>query len=136
MSKRKRAKRSGFFVEGCVILVFFGAVALLAPVISPYDPNELGIPYLAPSADHFLGTNDVGQDIFSEIIYGTRVSLIIGVVSALVVTVIGTSVGLVSGYFGGITDKVSMELTSVAMAVPALPVTILLLPTSNRASGI
>ncbi|MFQ7453911.1 MAG: ABC transporter permease [Flavonifractor plautii] len=73
-----------------------------------------------------LGTNDIGQDILSELIYGTRISLLIGVVSALAVTVVGTALGILSGYLGGWTDQIIMQVTNVAMALPSLPLTIIL----------
>lgn len=111
---------------GVGILAVVLAVGILAPVLAPHDPYQMGIPYLRPCADHLLGTNDVGQDILSELIYGARVSLIIGVVSALVVTVVGTAVGMLAGYLGGWWDRVLMEITAVAQAIPSLPVTIVL----------
>ena len=111
---------------GIVILSFFFIIALFAPLLAPYNPYDLGVAYLKPSSLHLLGTNDVGQDILSELIYGTRVSLLIGIVSALVVTVAGTLLGIASGYAGGLVDKVLMQLTSIAMAIPSLPITIVL----------
>ena len=114
------------FYLGVGILLFFLFIAVFAPAISPHDPYELGKPYQKPSAEHLLGTNDVGQDIFSELLYGARVSLTIGIVSSLVITVFGTGVGLISAYFGGIWDNILMKLTSVAMAIPSLPVAIVL----------
>ena len=72
------------------------------------------------------GDNDIGQDILSELIYGTRISLLIGVVSALAVTVVGTALGILSGYLGGWTDRIIMQVTNVAMALPSLPLTIIL----------
>ncbi len=96
-----RKKLNGRVLAGLVILSVVLLVALLAPVLAPHDPYELGVPYLRPSAEHPLGTNDIGQDILSELIYGTRIPLLIGVVSALAVTVVGTALGSVSGYLGG-----------------------------------
>ena len=69
------------FYFGIGLLLIFLIMAVFAPVIAPYDPFAHGTPYLRPSVEHFLGTNDVGQDIFSELIYGARVSLTIGIVS-------------------------------------------------------
>ena len=114
------------FYLGLAILLFFLVMALFAPRLSPCDPYDFGRPYLKPSPEHLLGTNDVGQDILSEIIYGSRVSLSIGLVSALVVTVIGASVGMISGYYGGRCDSILMKITSIAMAIPSLPMTIVL----------
>ena len=119
-------KLNGRVLAGLVILGVVLLVALLAPVLAPHDPYELGIPYLRPSAEHPLGTNDIGQDILSELIYGTRISLLIGTVSALTVTVVGTALGILSGYLGGWVDRVIMQMTNVAMALPSLPLTIIL----------
>lgn len=118
-------------VLGCVILAVIFLVALFAPVLAPHDPYELGIPYLRPSAEHPLGTNDIGQDILSELIYGTRISLLIGVVSALVVTFVGTALGILAGYLGGWVDRVITQVTNVAMALPDLPLTIILVAFLN-----
>lgn len=119
-------KCNGRVIAGVVILGMVLLVAILAPVLAPHDPYELGIPYLRPSAEHPLGTNDIGQDILSELIYGTRISLLIGVVSALAVTIVGTALGILSGYLGGWVDRVIMQATNVAMALPSLPLTIIL----------
>ena len=121
-----RRKADPRFLLGIFILAFFLIVALLAPVLAPYDPYKMGVPYLKPSPEHLLGTNDIGQDILSELIYGTRISLLIGIVSALVVTVVGTALGVLSGYLGGGTDRVISQLINVAMALPSLPLTIIL----------
>ena len=111
---------------GICIIIFFIFIAIFAPLISPYDPYKMGLAYLKPSCEHLLGTNDVGQDIFSELIYGTRISLFIGIISAIVVTVIGTMLGIVSGYYGGICDKIIMQVTSIAMTIPSLPILVIL----------
>ena len=109
---------------GILSVIIF--IAIFAPVLSTHDPYELGIPYLPPSTEHFLGTNDVGQDIFSELLYGSRISLLIGIVSAFVVTVIGTFLGTVAGYCGGMTDKIIVQISNVAMSIPSLALTIVL----------
>ena len=119
------------FYLGVGILLFFLFIAVFAPAISPHDPYELGKPYQKPSAEHLLGTNDVGQDIFSEMVYGTRVSLYIGIFAAFIVTGVGTVLALVSGYFGGVTDKIITAITNIAMAVPSLPLTVLLVAYLN-----
>ncbi|MDO5425380.1 MAG: ABC transporter permease [Eubacteriales bacterium] len=123
----KRKKKGNLAMKaGLLIIAFFLLVAIFAPVIAPYDPNEMSIGYLPPSKDHLLGTNDVGQDIFSEMVYGTRVSLYVGVFAAFIVTGVGTVLALISGYFGGMADKIITAITNVAMAVPGLPLTVLL----------
>ena len=121
---------------GIMILLFFILMGLFAPILAPYDPHDLvDAPYLNPSAAHWLGTNDVGQDIFSEIIYGARVSMTVGITAALAVTVIGSVVGIVSGYFRGATDHVLTLLTNVAMTIPSFPLTILLVSYVDAGMG-
>ncbi|MEM3948700.1 MAG: hypothetical protein QXM76_03815, partial [Zestosphaera sp.] len=95
-------KRNGLGVVGLAIIVFFTVIGLLAPVIvtqDPYktDPSKYMLP---PNSEHWFGTNEVGQDLFALNIYGSRISIIVGILAALVAVTIGTSVGLVSGYFG------------------------------------
>lgn len=121
-----RKKWNGKVTLGVIILAIFVLVAVFAPQIAPHDPYEFGIPYMRPSAEHPLGTNDVGQDILSELIFGTRISLLIGLVSALVVTVVGVTLGILAGYLGGWTDRVVVQITNVAMALPSTPLTIIL----------
>lgn len=118
-------------VIGGLILSALFLTALLAPVLAPHDPYQLGIPYLPPSAEHPLGTNDIGQDILSELIYGTRISLLIGLVSAGAVTLAGTLLGVLAGYLGGWTDRIISQITNVAMALPDLPLTIVLVAFLN-----
>ncbi len=119
-------------IAGAGILLFFVAMAVFAPVLAPYDPHDIvNAPYMKPSAEHWLGTNDVGQDIFSEIIFGSRVSLQVGITAALAVTLLGSTIGIVSGYYKGWVDQVFTLLTNVAMTIPSLPLMILLVSFVN-----
>jgi peptide/nickel transport system permease protein len=114
-------------VIGTVIIAAFIITTVFAPYISPYDAYErTGPPFAAPSSEHWLGTNDIGQDILSELIYGTRVSLVIGLLSAAVAMVIGTIIGLVAGYLGGKVDAVLMRVVDISLVLPMLPMMILL----------
>lgn len=125
---RKRKKRVHVAAwAGAAVILFFVVVAIFAGQIAPHDPSALGPAYLAPSQEHLLGTNDLGQDIFSELVFGTRVSLLTGVFSALIVTIVGTVLALISGYMGGKTDRLITAVTNIAMAVPSLPLTMLLI---------
>lgn len=123
-----RLPRPGFIAStGVLLLATLVLGAVFAPLVAPFDPAiPSGVPFDRPSATHPLGTNDIGQDIFSEIIWGTRVSLTIGVLAALVATVIGVTVGVTSGYFRGGTDAVLMRLVDVILSLPFLPLMILL----------
>lgn len=120
------AIRPKSFYLGMVIIVLVMLIAVFAPFIASYDPHEMMIPYQRPSRDHLLGTNDVGQDIFSELIYGTRASLFVGLFAAFIITGMGTTLAVLSGYYRGITDRIISALTNIAMAIPSLPLTILL----------
>jgi ABC-type dipeptide/oligopeptide/nickel transport system permease subunit len=112
---------------GAVLLLLFLALAVLAPLLAPYDPTaRVAEPFLPPSLNHPLGTNDIGNDIFSELIFGTRVSLTIGLVAALISITTGTLVGLTAGYYGGLLDTVLMRVVDVVMAIPFLPLMIVL----------
>jgi peptide/nickel transport system permease protein len=114
-------------MAGLGILLVFIILALGAPILAPFDPNErIAKPFLSPGGDFLLGTNDVGQDIFSELIYGTRVSLLIGVIAAFFSTLIGCVVGISAGYFGGKTETLTMRVVDLVLVVPFLPLMILL----------
>lgn len=119
-------KWNGKVIAGVVILTLVTFVAVFAPVLAPHDPYAFGTPYLRPCPEHLLGTNDVGQDILSELIYGTRISLLIGVASAVVVTLVGATLGILAGYLGGRTDRIIVQITNIAMALPSTPLTIVL----------
>lgn len=111
---------------GLLLISGLTLTAIFAPILAPYDPTErVGRPFQAPSAEHLLGTNDIGQDIFSELIYGTRISLTVGIAAALIAIVIGTTVGLVSGYFER-TGAVLMRIVDIILVLPFLPLLILL----------
>ena len=126
-----KRKKNMPLIVGSMIVGGFLLIALFAPILAPCDPHEMGIPYIKPCAEHLLGTNDVGQDIFSELLYGTRVSLMIGVFTAVIVMVVATGMALLSGYYGGIIDKVVTAVTNITMALPSLALTVLLVAYLN-----
>lgn len=115
-------KSNPLAVVGLTIIVVFVALSLLAPFIAPYDPatQNLGNRLAFPSAEHWFGTDELGRDILSRILYGGRVTL--GMVIAVVVLVapIGLAIGCIAGYFGGIVDTVLMRVTDVFLAFPRL----------------
>ncbi|NMB85463.1 MAG: ABC transporter permease [Methanothrix sp.] len=113
-------------LSGLLLLAFFLILAIFAPFIAPFHPWEPGRPFLPPNWEHPLGTNDIGQDIFSELVYGTRISLFVGFLAAFISIVIGTLVGLFSGYMRGAVDEVLMGLTDIILVIPALPLMIIL----------
>ena len=112
---------------GWAILLFMAAVAVSAPWLAPYDPyTDMTATYLKPSAEHLLGTNDIGQDIFSELLYGARTSLAIGFLSAAISIAIGSVVGMISGWYGGGIDRFLMKITAFLMTIPFLPTVIII----------
>ena len=128
-----RRNRSGLL--GLAILFFFIFTAIFAPFLAPYDPyKRVDRPLKPPSNKYILGTNDIGQDIFSEMIYGTRVSLTIGFATAFFTVIIGTLIGVVSGFLGGAVDEVLMRFTDVVMILPSIPLMILLMALFGKQS--
>lgn len=112
---------------GLILLGVFLLTALLAPWIAPYDPRAaVGGPSEGPSAQHWLGTTDSGEDVFSQLIWGARTSLLVGLVAGLISTVIGLIIGLVSGYSQGVVDDILSFLTNLALVVPVLPLIVTL----------
>lgn len=112
---------------GLVLLGFFVVVAIFAPWIAPYDPRDNDfIPFLKPSGDHWLGTTQGGQDIFSQLVYGARTSIIVGVLGGAFATAIGLVIGLVAGYVGGWLDDVLSFFINLALVIPTLPLMIVL----------
>ncbi|MBL8699572.1 MAG: ABC transporter permease [Alphaproteobacteria bacterium] len=110
------------------IVTAFVAVALLAPVIAPYDP--LAQSYLRinayPSAEHWLGTDQFGRDVLSRLLHGARNSLLFGLISPTLAAVIGTTLGVVAGYFGGAVDRVVSRLVDLLLSFPELLLAIMI----------
>jgi ABC-type dipeptide/oligopeptide/nickel transport system permease subunit len=108
------------FGTATILALFLGA--LLAPVIAPYDPYEQDLANVLqdPSAGHWLGTDALGRDTFSRIVYGSRIALLIGIGTVAVAATVGTTLGMVAAYFGSWVFTVIMRLTDAMMAIPAL----------------
>jgi peptide/nickel transport system permease protein len=121
-------------MAGLVVLVLFVVLALAAPLVSPYDPMHTNVHadgtvvrLEAPSASHWFGTDRLGRDILSQTIYGSRVALFVGLVSAICSTFIGVNVGLIAGYFGRRLDDLLMRVTDIVYGIPFLPFAMILL---------
>jgi peptide/nickel transport system permease protein len=129
--RRLRAfRRNPAFVAGTLILVFFVLVALFADVVSPYDPQDLvAQPALWPGEDwaYPLGTDSLGRDVLSNLIYGTRASLLVGVSSAAIGLAIGMVVGALAGFFGGWVDTSLMRLVELFQTTPTFLLVIVIL---------
>lgn len=115
----RRFRRHKLAILSMAVLGVIALLAVFAPVIAPYDPTQISASFsAAPSAQHWLGTDQVGRDVFSRLLYATRVSLLVGVVTALASTMIGVVLGLLSGYFGGVVDMLVMRVTDMVMSFP------------------
>ena len=114
-------------LAGSLLLVFILTMSLFAPLFAPYNPFERsGTPFEKPGSAHLLGCNDVGHDLLSELIYGGRISLTIGIFAALYATTVAAMAALAAGYFGGAVDRFLMRLVDMIMSLPFLPLVIVL----------
>ena len=115
---------------GLIIVAFLAVLAIFAPVIAPYDPYDVtqrAEKGLTPSWEHLLGTSiTTGQDIFSMLIYGTRSSLSIGLITGIVIAVLGSLLGVAAGYLGGWVDTLIMRVVDVLLVIPTLPLVIVM----------
>jgi len=123
------AVRAAHFARGNVLFVVGGCIfvavvlgAILAPLIAPYDPTAINFidKLQGPGVNHLMGTNDLGQDIFSQVVFGARTSLMVGVVVISLAIGIGVPIGLLAGFFGGRIDTVLMRISDVFLAFPPL----------------
>ncbi|HEU4784688.1 MAG TPA: ABC transporter permease [Ktedonobacterales bacterium] len=130
--------RSGAMRLGFGILGFFIVVALIGPLLFPGDPNT-STPFgnLPPSPEHWLGTTTIGQDIFRQLVDGTRLSLLIGFTCGLLTTLVAIIIGVTGGYFGGWIDELLSMISNVFLVIPQLPLIIVLaaLVPSGRGPG-
>ncbi len=113
-------------VAGLIVFVLIGLAAIFAPIVATHDPNHIDLLASAqgPSRDHWLGTDDIGRDVYSRLVYGARVSLSVGLVSVAIYTAIGMALGAISGYFGGFIESLIMRLTDTVMCFPTLVIII------------
>jgi peptide/nickel transport system permease protein len=116
------ARGNVLFVVGAAVFLAIVLAAIFAPLIAPYDPTAIDFAdkLNAPGAQHFMGTNELGQDIFSQVLYGARTSLLVGVVVISLAMAVGVPIGLVAGYFGGYPDTMLMRVSDVFLAFPPL----------------
>lgn len=120
-------RRNPLGIAGLSIIVFVALVAIFAPLIAPYGPTEqVARRLLEPSAEHILGTDEFGRDILSRVIFGSRISLYVGLVSVTLALLAGGVVGMIAGYFGGRTDTLLMRLVDILFAIPSLVLAIVI----------
>lgn len=129
---------SGKVRVGLIIVLVFVLVAIFGPLIAPYGPRESGPHILeGPSATHWFGTTQLGQDVFSQFVHGARVSLLVGVFAGVLSQIVSVAIGLIGGYFRGTVDDLLYILTSVFLVIPGLPLLVVLtgwLPTTGMIS--
>ncbi|MCL2404256.1 MAG: ABC transporter permease [Defluviitaleaceae bacterium] len=118
----KKACKSPQLVAGSAIVFFFVLVAVFAPLIAPYDPLEISIVnrFQSFSSAHLLGTDNLGRDILSRLIFGARISLMVGITATAIGGTIGVIIGVISGYYGGKIDTAFMRLVDMMLAFPGL----------------
>ncbi len=115
-------RRNHLMVLGTGIIVFLLVVAAVAPLLATHDPFEQILPdrLLPPSLQHYFGTDSLGRDIYSRVVYGSRVTLTIAFLVAVISTPVGLVIGVLAGYFGGALDEILMRLSDVFLAFPKL----------------
>ncbi len=123
---------------GLVLVAFFILMAILAPVVAPYGPFDVAynpdktvVRLSPPTLKNLLGTTNQGMDVFSQLLHGSRIALLVGILSAIGSALIGTAVGLFSGYYGGWVDQILMRLTDIAFGIPFLPFALLAISLSH-----
>ena len=118
---RRLVREKPLGLIGGILVITFLVMAIAAPLIAPSGPSELGTRRLeGPSASHIFGTDNLGRDVFSRVVYGARVSMTIGFLAIFIATLISVTIGVLSGYFGGIIDMLAQRLVDAFMAFPAL----------------
>lgn len=129
--------RNRMAVLGAVMLLVVVVMAVLAPWLAPFDPNAavrvtIDNIYAPPNATNWLGTDDAGKDVLSNVIYGARVSLLVGFFASFISLVIGGMVGLIAGFYGNRVDNLLMRITDILLVLPDLPLMIVLIALLGR----
>lgn len=117
----KKALSNPLALVGFIIIVSVFILAMLAPIISPFDPNNIDVKaiLLAPSWQHWMGTDGLGRDVLSRMLHGGRISLLVGLVAVGIATVIGIILGAIAGYYRGWVDTLIMRLVDVMLSIPS-----------------
>ena len=115
-----RFKKNRLAVFGGIIVLLLFTIAVFAPFVAPYNPDAINVKHVleAPSFSHPFGTDDLGRDIFSRVIYGSRISLAVGFVAVGIATIIGIIFGALSGYYGGWLDTIIMRFVDIMLSIP------------------
>lgn len=141
ISQRQRAWRSfknnKSALIGLIMIIALVLIAVFAPLVATHDPLAQSVinKYASPSREHLLGTDDYGRDVFSRIIYGTRVALEVGIYSVIIGAVIGITLGVTAAYFGGIIDSLLMRLVDIMLSFPDLITGLLVMAVLGAGKG-
>ena len=124
----KKFMKNKLAVVGSLIIIVFVIMAIFAPIFATFDPNTTDLLNIrtSPNKVHILGTDDLGRDIFSRLLYGGRVSIAVGVASMMLQILIGVTIGVIAGYFGGLIDKIIMRIVDIIMCFPFFVIAIAL----------
>ncbi|MFU8854806.1 ABC transporter permease [Micromonospora sp. SL1-18] len=136
-SKRRRFRflANAKTATGLVVLACYGLFAIIGPWVAPYNPDGRSSDVLqAPSARHWFGTTHLGQDIFSQILVGTRSVVLVGLIAGVLATILSIIIGVTSGYLGGLADEAGSALSNVFLVIPALPLIIIVTSIVEQAS--
>jgi peptide/nickel transport system permease protein len=131
-------KRHKVAVAASVIFIIVAVACFAAPVVAPYKFDAINLTAIrqAPTLKHWMGTDDLGRDLFTRILYGGRISILIGILSAIVGTGLGALIGALAGFYGGRLDNILMRFTDIAYSIPTLPLLIVLSSFSNSSVAI
>src|SRR5690349_5508243 len=127
-AKRRRFRfvSNGKAATGLIILGGYLLFAIIGPWVAPYDPDARGDQFVAPpSMDHWFGTTHLGQDVFSQILVGTRAVMLVGLAAGVIATLLSVLIGVTAGYLGGGADDGLSALSNVFLVIPALPLIII-----------
>jgi peptide/nickel transport system permease protein len=132
----KRFRSNPLTMTGVLVIFSLVALAILAPALTPHDPFQQNLLHRleAPSATHWFGTDELGRDVFSRMLVGIRVSLFIGFIAALISIAVGTVIGLIAGYWRGLTDSVLMRLVDIMLCFPTLFLILMILAVFDKPS--
>lgn len=124
----RQLKRNKLAIAGIIFIIALFIVAAFAPLIAPYGPFKTDFfkTLEGPSAEHWLGTDDLGRDVFSRLLYGARISITIGFISVAIGLVVGVPIGAISGYYGGKIDMFVQRLVDIMMAFPGMLLAIII----------
>lgn len=116
----ERFKENRFALAGLFLIVLLFLISLTAPLVTPYDPDAIDAWHvlLPPSAEHWFGTDELGRDVLTRVVYGARISLMVGFVAVGIAVLIGTVVGLFAGFYGGWVESVLMRLVDIMLCFP------------------